>query len=695
MSSGEPGLPILSIDFETRSTVNLKATGVYPYAEHPDTDIWCMAWAFDDEEPQIWWPDHVWAFLHPDSDCDQQFGEECDDCNIREDMMQRVVRHIYAGGEIRAHNAEFERAMWREIMHKRYGFPNPSLEQWHCSAAEAAAMALPRHLEQVCRVTRVAMQKDNEGYNLMMRMCRPRSKKGVRPLVWWYDRERLTRLGEYCKQDVRAEKALTKVTRRLTPLEREHYLEICRQNDAGIMVDVALVRACRAVADEGVRRANAALEELTGGEVEKVTKHEQLRAWVNSKGVETASVAKKVVRELLDDPEINADVREALTIRQESGKSSNAKLDAMLECRASDGKIHGMIVYHGASTGRETGKLVQVHNFARPEIDNPEAFIDAMLREDYDALDLFHPPVSLVSWMLRSTLTATPGNELVGADYSGIEARVVNWFAGQEDMLDRFRALDGGDKSQDPYIINAMRYYGIPFDKVTKKIRQTGKFQELGCGFGMGAKTGQVQAKDVYGLTLTLEETQAMVDDYRASHAEVKKFWRTINDASIRAVNCPGENVTFGPLRNLTFTKRGAYLYLILPSKRPLVYASPRIVERTPPWSTPEKPVTVPAVQIMAVNPKTKQWAPQDMYGGIWTENVVQAAARDLMAEGKLRARAAGYPSVLTVHDEVVTEVPEGYGDVKAFERILTASPAWAAGLPIAAEGWRGFRYRK
>lgn len=678
-------LTSLSIDFETRATVPLRNTGVYPYAEHPDTSIWCMAWAFDDEEPRVWFPEDVCRALGLDFAFDQ--------------FPQHILEHIRAGGEIRAWNAEFERIIWREIMYKRWGFPMPELEQFVCSAAEAAAMSLPRPLDQAARVLGVSHQKDQEGYSLMMRMTRPRKiveeREGSfvrRRIEWWNVPERIHRLAEYCKQDVRTERAVVKALRRLTPLERKHYLEICRQNDAGIQVDMELVQAMRRVADEGLARANAALGELTAGEVTEVTNHGRLREWVNQQGVETDSVAKKAVRELLES-DLDPAVKQVLELRRDAGRSSLAKLDSLLECVSADGRIHGMLMYHGASTGRETGKLFQPHNLPRGELadrDDPERYIDAVLREAYDELELFYHPLTVVSAMIRSTLTAEPGHELIAGDFSGIEARVVNWIAGQDDMLENFRKRDAGDKRFDPYIINAMRYYNVSFEGVDAKKRQTGKFQELGCGFGMGAKTGQVQAKDQYGLILTLEETQELVDNYRATHPQVKAFWRISNDAALDAVSRPGEVITFGPLRNLRFTKRGAYLYLILPAGRPLVYASPRIVEQDTPWGTKQ-----PAVQIMAVNPKTKQWGPQRMYGGLWTENIVQAIARDIMAEAKLRVRAASYPSILTVHDEVVSQVLKGFGDLKEFEKLLTTLPAWAAGLPIAAEAWRGFRYRK
>jgi DNA polymerase bacteriophage-type len=666
----------LSIDFETRATVDLRAAGVYPYAQHEDTDLWCMAWAFDDEPVQIWYPAHVHEYIE----------------DLPNEGLQRVFDHIRAGGEVRAWNAEFERIVWHYIMHLRYGFPDLTLEQVVDTAAEASAMALPRSLDQCAKVLKVSQQKDDEGYGLMMRMTRPRSKKGVRPLVWWYDEARIRRLGSYCGQDVNTERAVMPALRRLTPLEREHYLEVCRQNDAGIRVDLELVQAMRRVADEGLEQANAALEELTGGEVEAVTDHQALRQWVNSRGVETTSVAKKAIRDLLES-DLAPDVREALTIRKEAGRTSLAKLDAVQKCIAGDGKIHGMLVYHGASTGRETAKLFQPHNLPKGELaneDNVERYIDAMLREAYDELALFYHPITIVSAMIRSVLTAAEGHELIGGDFSGIEARVVNWVAGQDDMLENFRRRDAGDKRFDPYIINAMRYYGVSFEEVTRKMRDTGKFQELGCGFGMGAKTGRVQAKDLYGLILTEEQTQSLITSYRETHPMVKGFWKESNHAAIEAVREPGTVQTFGALRNLRFTKRGAYLYLILPAGRPLCYAQPKLIQQKTPWDTMQD-----AVQIMAMNPKTRQWGPQRMYGGLWTENLVQAIARDLMAEAKLRVRAAGYPSVLTVHDEVVSQVPQGFGTLTEFESLLTTLPAWAAGLPVAAEAWRGFRYRK
>lgn len=628
-----------------------------------------MAFAFDDEEPEMWLPTDALVLeimKYPSSG-----------------LRSRIIQHIAVGGEIRAWNAAFERIIWNEIMVKRYGAPAVKMEQWVCSAAEAAAMALPRSLDQCAAVTGVSQQKDKSGYELMMRMTRPRKIYDDGRIEWWDVEERKQRLYEYCRQDVRTERALVKVLRRLTPREREHYLETERANDRGIPLDRELVKAAKEVATEGIERANAALCQLTGGAVTEVTKVGQLKTWLNGQGVETDSVSKPAVREMLES-DLDPTVRAVLELRAEAGRSSIAKLDSLLDCSCDDGRIRGMLLYHGASTGRWTGRLAQVHNFPRGEVELVEGYIPAVLERSYDLIDLFVHPIILVSSLLRSTLTASPGHDLIAADYSAIEARVLNWLAGQDDILALFA------KGEDVYKYNAARLYGIPLSEVLKHPhRQTGKFQELGCGYGMGWKKAISAAKSVYQLDIDEEQAKDIVKGYRDTHAEVVDFWYSTESAAFQAVECPGEVVTWADGR-LKMVKQGAYLYLILPSKRPLCYAAPKIVDRETPWGEMR-----PCVEISAINNQTKQWARQPMYGGLWVENIVQAVSRDIMAEGIMRARDAGYPYLFSCHDEVVAEVPTGFGSLKEFESLLATPPDWAAGCPIATEGWRGFRYRK
>lgn len=660
----------LSIDFETRSTVNLKDAGVYPYARHPETDIWCMAWAFDDEEPEIWTPS--------------------------DPLPQRIVDHIAAGGEIRAWNAPFERQIWNEIMVRRYGAPSVQLEQWVDTAAEAAAMALPRSLDACAQVSKVVQQKDKEGYNLMLRMSRPRSIADDGTLVWWDVPEKLEQLYSYCKQDVRTERSLVKVLRRLTPRERQLYVLNERLNDRGVPLDRELVLAAKDICEEGIRRANADLADLTDGAVTSVTKIAQLKEWMALYGVVVESLDKAHVAELLEQ-ELPAEVRKVIELRGDAGRSSVKKLDSMLKVACDDDRLHGLVMYHAAGTGRFGGRLVQPQNFPRGEVKNVEQYIPLILERNYDALSLFEHPIVVVVSLLRGMLRAPKGRKFLTADFSAIEARVLNWLAQEQTVLESFRQYDKASEQDkpkfDPYRRMAVGMgRGEKPELVSKADRQAGKAAELGCGFQMGWKKFIKAAWDVYQVRVTEEQSKVAVKAYRESHPNVVQLWHDANAAAIAAVREPGSVQTFGPLGNMKFTCRGAYLYLILPSKRPLCFASPKLVERPAPWDERQR---LTSVEVWGQDSQTHQWLPYLLYGGIIVNNVVQATARDLMAEAMFRAEERGFPVVLTVHDEVVSEPEEGHGTVEEFEALLRELPPWAAGCPVNAEGWQGSRYRK
>jgi DNA polymerase len=657
---------VVSLDFETRSDVDLRDAGVYRYAESPNTGIWLFAYAFDDEEPELW---------HP--------GEP---------FPERLRQHIEAGGEIRAWNAAFERIIWREVGVPRYGFPSVRMEQWVCTAAEAAAMALPRSLDQCAQVLGLSEQKDDEGYNLMMRMARPRSVRDDGTLVWWDVPDRVKRLGDYCKQDVRTERSAAKCLRRLNARERELYLLNETINDRGVPFDRELALAAQQVAREGAERASAAIRDLTNGAVSGVTSTGQMRTWLATRGLPTVSVDKSAVRGMLS-MEIPADVRAVLETRAEAGRSSVAKIDAILAVACRDDTLKGLSLYHGAGTGRFTGRLVQPHNFPRGSVDRIESYISLVRQGSYDVLDMLENPMAIVSSLLRSLLCAPAGYDFIAGDFSAIEARVLNWLAGQEDVIANWRAYDAGDLLRHPYKINAARFYRVPIEQVGKgPLYQGGKFQELGCGYGMGWAKAQTTANTAqYGyLELTDAQAKDLVQNYRDTHPCVTQFWYDANRAALDAVANPGSVEIFGPLGNCKFVKAGAYLCLVLPSKRVLHYAEPKIVDRMTPWGE-----TRPAVEISCSNSQTRQWGRESLYGGLIVENIVQAASRDLLAEAMFRSEAAGYVNVMNVHDELVSRVPKGFGSVEEFDRIMRQVPAWAEGCPINTESWRGERYRK
>lgn len=330
----------VSIDFETRSTVDLRRTGVYRYAQDPTTDVWCMAYAFDDEEPAVWKP-----------------GEP---------LPVALVQYIEQGGELRAWNAQFERTIWNDILAKRYGWPSTSVDQWVCTAAEARAMALPGALGQAADVLGVEQQKDSQGANLMLRMARPRSFDETGAPIWWDIPERVQRLVNYCKQDVRTEVAVAKAIRRLAETERAVFILDQRINDRGVRLDKKLAKAAKAVAEKATLEANRALYDVTQGKVSKVSNVGRLTAWLATQGVAAESLGKDSLAELRATA--TGAVADALSIRAEAGKSSVAKIEAMLGAVCDDGRIRGMLLYHGAATGRWAGRLVQPQNMSRPVV---------------------------------------------------------------------------------------------------------------------------------------------------------------------------------------------------------------------------------------------------------------------------------------------------------------------------------------
>lgn len=647
-------MAICSVDFETRSTIDLRKTGVYPYAEHPTTDIWVMAYAIDDEPVRLWFP-----------------GME---------VPGELWVHVLMGEPLRAWNAQFERVIWRDLLTPRYGFPEPDLDQWYCTAAEARAMSLPRSLGWAAEVLNLPEAKDDDGRSLMLQMTKPRKVEKDGTVTWWDDDDRLARLADYCRQDVVVERAIAKRIRRLGKDERRVYLADQILNDRGVRLDIDLIHATQRLVDRETEAANQRLAEITGDEVTAVTQVARIHGWVVDRGVEADNLQKATLRDLLDS-EIPSDVREVLTIRQEIGKTSAAKLTAMLNCECQDGYARGLHLYHGASTGRWSGQLIQPQNFPRGEVKDVERFIpDILAGRQID----HEKPVIVASSLLRSMLIASPGHRLIGGDFSQIEARVLGFFAGEpygEHEYEKMGALIFGADAAEIIANHAAGRYD--------ERRQIGKNTVLGCGYQMGAERYREQAWEQMGVWLDPELCERAVSTYRESKPGIPAFWNHIEYCAIRATQSPGEVVEVGTT-GIRYVVRGQFLWCILPSGRPLAYALPRVEMAETPWGSRQ-----PKLTYMGVCPYTRKWKRLGSYGGHLTENVVQAAARDLMADAIVRAEIHGYRPILTVHDEVVGDVPEGHGSVEEFHDLLTQIPAWAEGCPVEAECWDGLRYRK
>lgn len=637
-------MKIVSIDFETRSAADLRKTGVYAYAADPSTDVWCMAYSWDGEDVRVWSP-----------------GDPID---------TELEDWIVEGGKLQAWNANFERVIWNTIMAPRYNWPRTRSGQWYCTMAQASTAGLPRALGQAAAVLGVEEQKDKVGQALMMRMARPRRTEPDGTHVWWNTADKIAALVDYCRQDVRTEMDVSTHIPYLSDSERQLYLLDQRINDRGVLLDRDLLDRVRVLADESKAEIDAEINRLTRGEVRSATNGMHLVAWLRKYGVLTSSVDKQAVAEILAVPDLHPVIRRVLELRQAGAKSSTAKLNAMEYAASADGRMRGLLVYHGAATGRWSGKLVQPQNFPRPV--RKQAELDVIidkLKADQSVADHGYG-TEIAADLLRSMIIAAPDHRLMFADYSAIEARVLAWVAGQKDLVETFA------KGGDVYRKMAAAIYETTPEQVTDNQRQIGKMATLGCGYGMGGKRFAEQCATM-GIAVDVEEAQRIVAIYRQENDRIAAYWRDLEAEFLQLTSEAleqGETIVRLPLR----------------SGRSLTYRNPRIVQRETPWGTPQD-----IVEIDTLNSVTRQWVTQKVWGGLLVENVVQATARDLMAGAMMRLEQKGYPVIMSVHDEIICEVPDGFGSLDEMIEIMTNPPAWASGCPIAAEGKEGPRYRK
>ncbi len=679
----------LHIDFETRATAELKKVGVDVYSKHPETDVWCMAFAFGDEVVVVLEQNH-WM------------------------TAPRVLDHVQGGGAVVAHNAAFELAIWNNIMVPRYGWPRLDPKQVRCTMAQAYAMSLPGSLEKAAAAVGIREQKDLAGGRLMLQMARPRS---VDPLTWWDEPEKLARLYDYCKQDVRVERELDRRLMQLSPQEQRLWHLDYEINQRGFHVDRPAIEAALAIVGHEKARLDGAIRDVTENYVGFNTENARLTQWIQSRGVDTAGVAKADILDLLADDKLPGAVRKALLIRQEAGKTSMAKLDTILTALSSDGRMRNTLQYHGAGPGRWAGRRIQPHNFPRPQI--PQRAIEEIL-EQLPAMvtgrgaaaaaawldNTYGAPLDVLPWCLRGIITAAPGKHLMGADFSNIEGRGLAWLAGEEWKLDAFRAYDAGT-GPDLYLVSAGRIWGRPPTDFTKDSieRQHGKVAELACGFGGGVGAFQQMAK-----TYLVKVDDALAAEikirWREAHPAIVHYWYALEEAALRAVQSDAIIATGPAGRQVTYRKAGSFLWCRLPSGRVICYPYPQIRTVTTPWGAEKEALTFMSVPTPAQRQKGKilpdpsnrnDWARVSTYGGELAQNIDEGICRDLLAEAMTRLSDAGAGVVIHCHDEALIEINETQppAALREFENIFRQVPAWAAGLPIAADGWRGKRWQK
>ena len=656
-------MPVLIRDIETRSTLALDDVGAHRYAAHPGTEVLCVAFCVDDGPVQLWLPGQPVPpeFAHAASD---------------------------PAWTIAAHNDAFETAIERAILGPRFGWPQVPIDRHRCLMAMARAHALPGSLEDVASALKLPEQKDKAGHALMLKMSKPRKpRKGedASALLWLDDPESLGRLYAYCKQDVATERELMRRLRPLCHREEIVWRIDAAINDRGIMVDRPLLKAADRIIETALEELDREIAELTGGAVTKLTQCARIQAWAAEQGCIIPSMVADKIDELLKG-EPPAPVRRALELRRLAAQAAVKKVSAILNWAGPDDRIRGSFQFHKASTGRWSGAGPQLQNLKRSDTDDPllaAAAINVIASGDYSQAKDFHPnPLEMIGSNVRSMLIAAPGHRFIGGDFKSIEARVLAWLAGEQWKLDAFRAFDACE-GPEPYVMTYSRAFNnVAPEAVTAEQRAVGKVMDLALGYAGGVGAFQSMALN-YGVVVTDRRADGLKNAWRALHPNIVGLWKRLNMAAIAATRAPGSPAKVGPL---TFRRDGDFLFLRLPSSRELCFPYAHLIT--------DKHGN-PAVSFKDAS--GGQWRDcrfgQGAYGGLFTENVVQAIARDLLAEALFRLERDGYPVVLHCHDEAVVEVPIGTGSLAEFHDIMTKAPSWADGLPIAAECWEGGRY--
>lgn len=650
----------IHVDFETYSEADLPTVGAPRYAEDASTEALIVSYALEDNGPV------TVVDLTRDSDRERK-------------KLLPLFRAVEAGETVSAHNSQFERVIWAGPCREKLGWPvEPKPGQWDCTAARAAAIAIPRSLEGAATALKLGVAKDPLGKQLIQKFSKPQPRNKGR-IFSTDDPEAFRKFMEYCEQDTVVEMQLDRILPRLTPFEEKIFELDYKINQEGIPLDVGAINRAIEYIEETSEKLIEKAKALTGV---KPTQRDRLLEWLQDNGTSMDTLQAAEVEQVIAKKSTPRNIKRLLETRIEVTRAGTKKLKTMLACASSDGRVRGGFWYHSATTGRWGSGGVQFHNLSKPDDDYPQDEVLWLL--DRGALDLFYDrPLTALSKCIRGFIHAEPGKEFVVADYSSVEARGLAWLADEPFILEAYRA------GLDVYKTMATKIYGTSYDNVDEHQRFFGKQTILGAGYGMGPPKF-VGTCERFGVSISLGDSKRIIRTYRDSVPRITKFWKTIERAAFRTV-LTGRATKFagGKLRFSMDTLDGGFevLFLQLPSGRRIAYPEPRIEQR-------EKfGKTLPCLIFKTYY--RGMWVDEETYGGKLTENAVQALCRDLLAEGMVSVDEAGFPIVIHVHDEIGSEVPTGACTVKEYEALACKVHPWAKDLPLEAKGKLLQRYDK
>ena len=646
----------LHLDIETYCDAPLSDVGVYRYADDPSFEILLFAYAFDGEAVRV---------------VDLAQGEK---------LPRRVIGALLDPAVTKsAFNAQFERV----CLSRHLGRPLDP-EGWHCTMAHAWSLGLSGGLGHVAQALGLPQDKQKMfiGKNLIRHFSVPRKPSAANghvtryrpynsPLEW-------DLFKQYCAQDVVVEREIQKQLDiyPMSDQELQLYHLDQRINDYGVRLDPEFVRQSIAIDTACTEELTEELQTLTG--LENPNSPMQFKEWLSARlGTEVRSVDKKAVAKLLNKADQHPEVERALELRQQLSKTSTSKYTKMADVICSDGRAHGLLQFYGARTGRWAGRLIQVQNLPRNNIEELDLARQVVRSGDRELLEMLWPNApDILSQLIRTAFIPAPGHRFIVSDFSAIEARVIAWFAGEQWRLDVFNSHGR------IYEASAAAMFGVPVESIDRgsPLRQKGKIAELALGYQGGV--GALKQMGALDMGITEEELPELVAQWRLANPAIVQFWRDVDAAAKTAIS----NQTTVPLqKGLNFIYEPGALFIALPSGRRLAYLNPR-VEPHHKWNRDK---------ITFEGWEQGRHGRIDTYGGKLTENIVQATARDCLGEAMIRLHKAGYKIAFHVHDEVVLDVPIGQGSVEEVNEIMSEPMPWAPGLPLTADGFECDYYQK
>ena len=650
----------LSLDLETYSSVDLGKSSVYRYVESPDFDILLLGYSADGGEVQV---------------VDLAQGEQ-----IPTEVIDALTDECVCKW---AFNVQFERvclSQWLRrngypLRNERYAVPddpcmaylNPA--GWHCTMVWSAYLGLPLSLKDVGAALGLDKQKLTEGRELIRYFCVP-GKDATRRMPASAP-EKWTTFRAYNLRDVETEMSIQDRLRKY-PVPEEVWAQyhLDQQiNDRGIGVDRTLVRGAIGIDKRSREELTARLQELTM--LDNPNSVQQMKDWLAANGLQTDTLGKKQVAELLKTaPE---PLKSVLVLRQQLAKSSVKKYQAMENAVCADGRVRGCFQFYGARTGRWAGRNIQLQNLPQNRMPDLEQARSLVRAGDYDSVRLLYDSTpDVLSQLIRTALIPSPGRTFFVADFSAIEARVIAWLAGEQWRQQVFA------EGKDIYCASASQMFGVPVEKhgVNGHLRQKGKIAELALGYG--GSVGALKAMGAIEMGLKEDELKPLVDAWRTANPMIVKLWWEVDRAVTRAVSDKTATETHG----IRFTCQSGMLFITLPSGRRLAYVKPRIGENQFGGS---------AITYMGTN-AAKQWARLESYGPKFVENIVQAISRDILCHAMQALRDCAI--VAHVHDEVILEADPGMSLEAVCER-MGRTPPWAQGLLLRADGYATPFYKK